>query len=235
VFDNAYLVGTGHEKLCDENAVLALDLLEQMGGLDEDSSFSAAKFVSQVCLPVKVVELWQKTMVKRFGHVASQSAAFSRVIRMLLTRQGLQRVLATMPTPLHCKGGSDEGLPECHALVQAMEACKAGGHGPPACVPGEGEETPATLPPSQNSQPSGSEAPANDTDMGEDELQALPSSLQVASEVVTDGREKIFQDVQARYSKILYTPTKDEFVKTSREELANNQRALILIEPENQC
>jgi len=104
------------------------------------------------------------------------------------------------------------------------------GHGPPACVPGEGEETPATLPPSQNSQPSGSEAPANDTDMGEDELQALASSLQVASEVVTDGREKIFQDVQARYSKILYTPTKDEFVKTSREELANNQRALILID-----
>lgn len=232
VFDNAYLVGTGHEKLSDENAVLTLELLEQMGGLEEDSGFSAAKFISQICLLVRVIELWQKTMVKRFGHVASQSAAFERVVKMLLTKQGVQRVLATMPGPLHGKSEADQGIPECFHLVKAMEACKAGGHGPPVCITGEGGDTTlaATPPASQDAPPSQDPGESDKGGMGAEELQALASSLQVAPEAVNDDHLKMLQEVQARYSKIIFSSTKDDFMKTSKEELANNQTAVILID-----
>ncbi len=237
VFDNVYLVGTGHEKFSDENSVLALELLEQLGGLDEDSSFSASRFVSHICLPVRVVELWEKTIVKRFGHVASQSAAFSRVVRMLLSKQGLQRVLATMPTPLHGRSESDQGITECYALVKAMEACKAGGHGPPQALPGEpGHAAPPAFLAGQGEagqgdagQSAGSNAPASGC-MGEDELQALASSLQAGPEAANDDHRALLDSGRTRYSKVIDVSTKDEFTKSAGEELANNQTGVVLID-----
>ena len=147
IFENAYLAGHGHETLSDEYKCLSLDILDQSGGLEgQDSAWSSDKFTKKICMPLRIVELWEKTMIRRFGHVASQSSAFDRVMKMLRSKQGLQKVLSIIPGPLHGKSEADQGIAECFALVKAMEASKAGGHGPPTCLLAPTEEEAADPP-----------------------------------------------------------------------------------------
>ena len=60
VFDNPYFSGGGHERLTPSYSIVALVLFAQQGGLDADNEWSVKKFHSSVCLPLRVVELWEK-------------------------------------------------------------------------------------------------------------------------------------------------------------------------------
>ena len=66
VFDNAYLSGSGHEKLTPAYAIGALEVFTLLGGMDTtDNDWSAKKFKAQICLPLRIVELWEKSKVNR--------------------------------------------------------------------------------------------------------------------------------------------------------------------------
>ncbi len=139
LWDNPYLVimaGQDRSRLSTQAACLAVRLL-----YEHKSEVTAANFCNQVCKPLKILEVWHSLMVKRYGSVASQSDALRRVMSHLSTWGGLQSVLSCVSSgvPLHGKGPHNQGIPECFLLVSELEKCKAGGLGPPACVPTEAE------------------------------------------------------------------------------------------------
>lgn len=174
IFDNVYFVGMGNEKLGREYAITALQMLEHDGGLAEDSDWSSKRFMSHLCKPLRVVELWERAQVRKFGHVAAQSPAFHKVVALLKTKSGLQKVLSALPGPLHGKGEQDKGIEECFYMVQAMERCKAGGHGPPTSVPTSSEAASGAA--EANAEPGAGESPA-DLLTEVTELEAVANSL----------------------------------------------------------
>jgi hypothetical protein len=179
IFDNPYFTGMGNEKLGREYAIQALQMVERDNGFDDDSDWSSKKFTKEMCKPLRYIELWEKAMGRKYGHVASQSPAFHKVVQMLRTKSGLQKVLGTIPGPLHGKGEQDKGIEECFFLVQAMEKCKAGGLGPPTSIPSSSEVPGA---PSADSNPQEESVGVD----GVDELEAVAKSLDVAD---TDGSQ----------------------------------------------
>ena len=104
---------------------------------DKDGDIAAKAFVERVCAPLKVLEVWDKLMRKRYGTVCSLSSAYTRLVTKLETYEGLQLVAATMASglPLHGSGPSNRGIVDCHALVQEFERCRAGGLPPPSRIP----------------------------------------------------------------------------------------------------
>ena len=130
IFDNPYLSGmraaNSKQKLTSAYAVMAVSYIsEDVEGKD---------FQPNICKPLKAVEQWEQDMVRKYGVVASASVAFQRVLCMLQSRGGLQRVVTCLSAgqALHVQAG---GLDECVLLVKEMEKCKAGGHPPPAVLP----------------------------------------------------------------------------------------------------
>ena len=86
------------------------------------------QFISELCNPMKQVELWGKAQRAYFGlSVCDKLPAFARVMAMLVTERGR---LATM----HCVrskiplsvSGSDVGIDDCKAVVEELQRLKAG-------------------------------------------------------------------------------------------------------------
>ena len=228
VFDNHFLCGQGHERLTPEYGVMALDLLERAGGLEADGEYSANKFLANVCLPLRVVELWVAAQSKKFGHVATKSSAFHRVVAMLQTLPGLAKVKAQCPAPLHGKSDTDRGIEECHLIVKAMERCKAGGHGPPVSI-----ETP-TEPEEAGSGEGGtgsagagiadtSNAGSSSSSTGNDKDAAEVCQLEALANALCGGAPLDSQEQQAArkavsiYDEITYISTMDALVDPHRE------------------
>ena len=94
-------------------------------------------FQDKVCAPLKILEVWDKLMRKRYGPVCSQSAAYARLMSQLQAYDGLQVVAVAMASgvPLHGTGPSNPGVVDCHALVNEFDRCRAGGLPPPARIP----------------------------------------------------------------------------------------------------
>ncbi len=139
LWDNPYLVSTAGQdrsRLSTKAACEAVQLLHA-----HKNDMTATAFCNQVCKPLKILEVLHSLMVKRYGSVATQSAALRRVVSHLSTWGGLQSVLSCVNSgvPLHGKGPENQGIPECFLLVSELDKCKAGGLGPPARLPTEAE------------------------------------------------------------------------------------------------
>ena len=118
------------------NMVNAVILLQ---GLHHD--MSAASFREHVCRPLKVLELWNTLLLKRFETVASDSVALERLVSSLSSYSGLQSVLncCNAKIPLNGTGPDNQGIPLCFALVRELERCFAKGLPPPSTIPTEAE------------------------------------------------------------------------------------------------
>ncbi len=232
IFDNPYLTGQGHEKLSVEYAILALETLERQGGLEEDSEMSSKRFLSTICLPCRVLELWEKQMVRRFGHVASQSFAFERVVTMLKSRPGLARIVACAPTPLHGKSEQDKGIEECYHLVALMEQCKAGGHGPPATLDLQKEVASASVETSAQSQAEalGDVVPITDDTAEEEELRAIASSLVKEGTEVDEAMNRMVKKAVSAFEEIRYIKDPETFTKTMAAHLSGTTPLVILVD-----
>jgi hypothetical protein len=132
ILDNDFFVGAGSsvkQKLSGTYAKQALAMLLERG----TEELTTAEFKAMVCRPLKLLELWEAAMVRRFGSVASASAAFARVLAMGRTWGGLQKIVAAK-TQLHAE------ITEFIAIFTEMSRCLAGGHGPPARIPTAAEQ-----------------------------------------------------------------------------------------------
>ncbi len=130
-FDNRHIIGRGEEarfKLSPEYAILAYELATDK--TESGQPISAACFASEFCLPMKAVEVWEKQQIKAFGVVATSFPAFFRVMKMLRSDEGRQRVLICLKekAPLAgAQGKSDSGgIEELRVLVAEMLRMKAG-------------------------------------------------------------------------------------------------------------
>ena len=241
VFDNHFLCGQGHERLTPEYGVMALDLLERAGGLEADGEYSANKFLTNVCLPLRVVELWVLAQRKKFGHVATKSSAFHRVVAMLQTLPGLAKVKGQCPAPLHGKSDTDRGIEECHLIVKAMERCKAGGHGPPVSIetPTEPEEAGsgeggtgsagAGIADTSNAG-SSSSSTGNDKDAAEVcQLEALANALCGGAPLDSEQQQAARKAVSI-YDEITYISTMDALVEAVGARVAGNVPMVVLVD-----
>ena len=97
--------------------------------LASSESMSAGAFQDSICKPMKIVEVWQNLMKKRYGSVATGSAALDRLVASLTQWVGLQTVsrCAQMRVVLHGESAEKQGIPECWALKNEFDKCQAGG------------------------------------------------------------------------------------------------------------
>ena len=98
---------------------------------DDKTTFTIKTFQSDVCQRLKLVDLWQRHLVHKFGAVESNSAAVARLIEHLTTKAGLVKVQACIAAAVPCHGrpggSAEHGIPECKVLYAELERCKAGG------------------------------------------------------------------------------------------------------------
>ena len=129
VMDNKYLVGHGDEakfKLSLEYGKHALNLL--FDKLDGGTTVIVEQFISELCNPMKQVELWGKAQRSHFGSAACDKLpAFARVMAMLVTERGRLATLQCVRSKIPLSGsGSDVGIDDCQAVVEELQRLKAG-------------------------------------------------------------------------------------------------------------
>ena len=100
----------------------------------EIEPLSGPMFQEKICKPMKIVEVWQALMIKRYGAVAANSQALERLVDSLTQWAGLQSVYrsATAGVFLHGTSAEKQGIPECWLLKNEFDKCQAGG-GATAC------------------------------------------------------------------------------------------------------
>ena len=105
--------------------------------VEKEGDINGKIFVDRVCAPLRVLELWDRLMRKRFGTVCTLSLAYARLMAQLEVFDGLQLVLQTMiaGVPLDGLGPGNPGIADCHFLVQEFQRCQAGGLPPPSRIP----------------------------------------------------------------------------------------------------
>ena len=134
LWDNPYLVysaSVARSQLTPEYVVKALGVLKER--LASSESMSGERFQNQICKPMKIVEVWQNLMKKRYGSVASGSLALERLVGSLTQWVGLQTVLMCAQTGvvLHGESSEKQGIPDCYLLKKEFDKCHAGGLPPP--------------------------------------------------------------------------------------------------------
>ena len=130
LWDNPYIIYTAsaaRSQLTPGFAVKALVVLRER--LASSDSMSAWAFQDSVCKPMKIVEVWQSLMKKRYGSVATGSAALERLVASLTQWVGLQTVSRCAQTGvvLHGESAEKQGIPECWLLQKEFDKCLAGG------------------------------------------------------------------------------------------------------------
>ena len=133
IWDNEYLMGSGVKT----RSKLSLDFARKaFKVLLDDERLSNKEFMEKVCAPLKLVEVWDRLMRKRYGSVCSLSSAYARLMERLTAPDGLKLVtaIAAAGVPLHGTGPANPGVPDCFALVAEFDRCKAGGLPPPSRV-----------------------------------------------------------------------------------------------------
>ena len=138
VFDNPYLMGTGaktRDKLGDIYALRALE------NLSEKPTMGVEYFLLTMCATMKIIELWDKLNIKRYGIVCEQSPAYKRLIDHLLSEAGLKTVAQTIASgvPLNGTGPENPGVMECYLITEEFKRCKAGNLPPPDQIPTQEE------------------------------------------------------------------------------------------------
>ena len=141
LWDNTYLISNpsaARNQLSPDYAVKALKLLDERLTMEP---MSGERFQNEICKPMKIVEVWQSLMKKRYGSVATGSAALDRLVGTLVQWGGLQSVsrCAQSGVVLHGTSTENQGIAECHLLVKEFDKCQAGGLPPPSRIPTEQE------------------------------------------------------------------------------------------------
>ena len=130
MWDNPYIIYTAsaaRSQLTPGYGVKALVVLKERLGASE--SMSAVAFQDSICKPTKIVEVWQNLMKKRYGSVATGSAALDRLVASLTQWVGLQTLSRCAQTGvvLHGESAEKQGIPECWLLKNEFDKCQAGG------------------------------------------------------------------------------------------------------------
>ena len=149
IFDNYFFVGGGatssDKQLLPYFQLKALELTRKNRDDNEGKlTYIAKTFTVEVCHAMKLVDLWKRHLGRKLGAVATTSQAVARLVEHLTTKTGLSKVQGCIASnvPCHGNGGSESGIPECRALYQELERCKAGGL-PPLLVQPDLAQTPA--------------------------------------------------------------------------------------------
>ena len=131
VFDNKFLVGRGKAsryKLTPEFAICAIDLV--VNRIEAALPVNASMFQTEFCSVMKVVERFHLTTVKTYGKAAETFPAFHRVMRLLCSENGRQRVLACLrdKQPIAGVPGKSEaaGIEEARLVIEELSKMKAG-------------------------------------------------------------------------------------------------------------
>ena len=93
LWGNPYIIynaSQARSQLTPAYAVKALVVLKER--LASSESMTAVAFQDSICQPMKIVEVWQNLMKKRYGSVATGSAALDRLVASLTQWVGLQTV-----------------------------------------------------------------------------------------------------------------------------------------------
>ena len=152
---NAFFTGpTKADRLSDRFAVAALHILMQDASENQElnelyePAISAKEFSTTICKALKVVDLWERSTIKKFGQVAQESQGFASFVAHLMTRGGVRKVLACMDSNTHLHGNSDSniGIRECHEFYEQFAKCLAGSNPPPAVDPAAAASTPPPPP-----------------------------------------------------------------------------------------
>ena len=169
IIGNKYLLGTGEEaryRLNKGYAKVALERLFEV--LAFSRSLKAEDFVTDVCCPMKHLEMWERQMTRTYGRTATNFPAFTRLVRTLQSEAGRQKVLKCVQQRLSLGGRASDGyanagIEECRVIMQEMDKMQAGktpGEGAGKDAPqndsqaegvGDGQDC-GGLPPSQSSQ-----------------------------------------------------------------------------------
>ena len=140
IFDNVYFVGggVGHDKKLAAFFAKAALVLAAQDYADNGEKLAIKKEEwAGICSRLKVVELWKRLLVHKFGDIASNSQALARLVDSLCTKSGLEKVKTCMEQSIPLQGKSDNivGIPECRALWQELTKCQQGGLPPPTVQP----------------------------------------------------------------------------------------------------
>ena len=78
---NQYLSGTGASWRSKMKATYSILVLTLLVDELENKALSATAFMTEFCAPMRHLEIWEASILKRFGQTASSFAAFARVIK----------------------------------------------------------------------------------------------------------------------------------------------------------
>jgi len=141
VFDYVFFVGGGATRdkqlsLYFQSRAL-LHARNDRADNEDKLTFTIKSFHAEVCQRLKLVDLWQKHLHRKFGAVATSSEAVNKLVEHLTTKPGLLKVQECIAhsVPCHGNGGAESGIAECRVLYHELERCKAGGLPPPAVQP----------------------------------------------------------------------------------------------------
>jgi hypothetical protein len=122
ILQNNYYTGAGEAKKFRLDFYHCKLSAEWLKDRMEIRDVSAADFVSKFCRVAKSLQSWSSLTTKKSGVVATSFAAYNRVIDMLRTDGGRQKMLLC----LEQKVSIEAGIPECKVVLDEMEKVKAG-------------------------------------------------------------------------------------------------------------
>ena len=139
ILSNNFFVGVGpsaREKLSEKYALAALEVLESEHSEDTTSCSMSSTTFTSACRSFKLLERWERHILKQFGAIAEQSPAVHRILASLRSKSGAQQIesCASQGLPLHGHSAENPGIIECFVLVTTLQNCLAGGLHPPQSV-----------------------------------------------------------------------------------------------------
>ena len=131
IFDNKYFIGQGEAaryKLGQAYALSVLDMASDKFACGQ--AITVAQFCNEYCAVLKAVETLEKRTMKDFGKAAETFPAWQRVLRMLRSEPGRQRVLSCLrdKVPLAGTPGKSDagGIEEVRIVIEELSKMKAG-------------------------------------------------------------------------------------------------------------
>ena len=200
VFENKYFLAVGADakyRLSETYKLKVLDAL--FDSLGSGCPVTTSAFQSDLCMPMKYVETWVATNVKKFGQLAN-SPPFERICRNLTSMAGLARVKQCLldKTPLEGKG-TTPGIEECNLIVDEMSKRLAGStHGVGGSAPQDGPGSSSA----GGSAPQGClEDSVHPSHSSNDECD-LALDLECQTDVIDPTQEKVQRLVQAELTHV---------------------------------
>ena len=221
---NSYFTGaTKAERLADRFAVAALDYLQKDADDNQElneiyePAVSAKEFANRICKALKVVDLWQRSTIKKFGKVAEESTSFGVLITHLTTRAGIKKVLACMDSNTHLHGTSSTniGIRECYEFYEQFAKCLAGSKPPPAVDPAAAPKTPP-------------EAPTAGSPKLDEDAMAMAELVGKQEDKLDAQDAEIIDAARCKMNTMEVVQTKDEALK--RAGIHENRPAIILVD-----